>query len=103
MQDETQPASFGIRSTKKESAQKGTEATYEGIGGSRGITIGECYVFIKEESSHEVRELNDKNISEEIERFLTALNRSEHELQKIEHITSENLEKATPIFFRPRL
>jgi len=102
MQDKTPPASFGSRSTKQECA-KGIEATYQGIGGSRGITIGECYVFVKEESSHEVRELNDKNINDEIERFLTALNRSEHELQKIEQITIRKLGKSYSNLFQAQI
>ena len=70
-----------------EPATRHPEESYNGIGASRGIAIGECYVFIKETGSHEARELNEKNINEEIERFLTALNRSEKELKKIERVT----------------
>jgi len=79
------------------------EATYAGIGGSRGIAIGECYAFIKEESKHEIRELNDKNISEEIERFLSALERSEHELTKIEHVTIKKLGKSYSNLFQAQI
>ena len=95
--------SFGSRSTKPEPVYSGKEATYTGIGGSRGITIGECYAFIREESNHEVRELNDKNISEEIERFLTALNRSEHELKKIEQLTIRKLGKSYSNLFQAQI
>ncbi|NTV05193.1 MAG: phosphoenolpyruvate--protein phosphotransferase [Chlorobiaceae bacterium] len=98
-----QPLSFGRRSTTQEPAQKGTEATYSGIGGSRGITIGECYTFVKEESKHEVRELTDKNIIDEIERFLAALDRSEHELKKIELITIRKLGKSYSNLFQAQI
>jgi phosphoenolpyruvate-protein phosphotransferase (PTS system enzyme I) len=103
MQDEKQPMSFGSRSTRPEPTHDGKEATYQGIGGSRGITIGECYALIREESNHEVRELNDKNISEEIERFLTALNRSEHELKKIEQLTIRKLGKSYSNLFQAQI
>ena len=67
----------------QEPAVKLPEESYTGIGASKGIAIGECYVFIKEIGSHEPRELNEKNINEEIQRFRTALERSEKELKKI--------------------
>ena len=103
MQDEKHPATFGSRSIKPEAAHDGQEATYQGIGGSKGITIGECYAFIREESNHEVRELNDKNTSEEIERFLAALNRSEHELKKIEQLTIRKLGKSYSNLFQAQI
>ncbi|MEI6638616.1 MAG: phosphoenolpyruvate--protein phosphotransferase [Chlorobium sp.] len=103
MQDKKQPTSFGSRSIKQEPAHKGSEATYTGIGGSRGITIGECYAFIKGESKHEVRELNEKNINEEIERFRVALERSEHELKKIEQITIRKLGKSYSDLFQAQI
>jgi len=91
------------RAMKPLPALQDTEATYLGIGGSRGITIGECYAFIKEESKHEIRELNDKNTSEEIERFLSALKRSEHELQKIERVTIRKLGKSYSNLFQAQI
>ena len=94
---------FRSRAEKTEPGFKGAEATYSGIGGSRGITIGECYAFIKEESKHEIRELNDKNTSEEIERFLSALNRSEHELKKIEQVTIRKLGKSYSNLFQAQI
>jgi phosphotransferase system enzyme I (PtsI) len=60
-------------------------------------------MFIKEESKHEVRELNDKNISEEIERFLAALKRSEHELSKIELVTIKKLGKSYSNLFQAQI
>jgi phosphotransferase system enzyme I (PtsI) len=91
MQEEQQLLNSGNRTTTQERPVKGPETIYAGIGASKGIAVGECYAFIKEESKHEIRELNHKNISEEIERFLTALNRSEHELKKIELVTIKKL------------
>lgn len=67
------------------------ETTYQGIGASKGIAMGECYAFIKEECILEARELNEKNSKDEVERFLNALNRSEHELTKIEQVTIRKL------------
>ena len=75
--------------TMQEATFINTEDRYKGIGASKGIAIGECYSFVKEESDYEVRELNDQNINEEIERFLSALNRSENELKKIEQVTQK--------------
>lgn len=107
MPDKKQPVSFGSRSSRSSRPDpvvlKGPEAVYTGIGGSKGITIGECYMFIKEESKHEVRELNDKNISEEIERFLAALKRSEHELSKIELVTIKKLGKSYSNLFQAQI
>ncbi len=77
----------------QEPAVKLPEESYTGIGASKGIAIGECYVFIKEIGSHEPRELNEKNINEEIQRFRTALERSEKELKKIERVTIRKLGK----------
>ncbi len=103
MQDNQQPMNSGSRTERPVLILNEPEATYAGIGGSRGIAIGECYAFIKEESKHEIRELNDKNISEEIERFLSALERSEHELTKIEHVTIKKLGKSYSNLFQAQI
>ncbi len=87
----------------KEPAVKHPEESYTGIGASRGIAIGECYVFIKDIGSHEPRELNDKNINEEIQRFLTALERSEKELKKIERVTIRKLGKGYSDLFQAQI
>ena len=96
--------------TKPEPAVKSSESplhehesTYAGIGGSKGIAIGECYSFAKEEGVHEIEELNDKTISEEIERFLAALNRSEKELKKIERVTTRKLGKGYSNLFQAQI
>jgi phosphoenolpyruvate-protein phosphotransferase (PTS system enzyme I) len=89
--------------TKLEPSIKGTETTYSGIGASKGIAIGECYTFVREEYNHEIRELNDQNISEEIERFLSALHRSENELKKIEQVTIRKLGKGYSNLFEAQI
>ena len=75
-------SSPSCKSITPEPEVKSHEESYSGIGASKGISIGECYVFVKEKDDHDIRELNEKNISEEIEKFLTALVRSEKELKK---------------------
>uniref|UniRef100_Q3AQ63 Phosphoenolpyruvate-protein phosphotransferase n=1 Tax=Chlorobium chlorochromatii (strain CaD3) TaxID=340177 RepID=Q3AQ63_CHLCH len=80
-----------------------SETLYNGIGASKGIAIGECYAFIKEENTHEPRELNEKNCKEEVERFLTALSRSEHELKKIEQVTIRKLGKSYSNLFQAQI
>lgn len=96
--------------TKPETMPKSTanrepeqEVIYSGIGASRGITIGECYTFVKEEDEHDIEELNNKTIVEEIERFLTALKRSEKELKKIERVTIRKLGKSYSNLFQAQI
>ncbi len=89
--------------TMQEATFINTEDRYKGIGASKGIAIGECYSFVKEESDYEVRELNDQNINEEIERFLSALNRSENELKKIEQVTQKKLGKGYSNLFEAQI
>jgi len=89
--------------TLRETSIKGREAIYAGIGASRGISIGECYSFVQEKCHHEIRELNDQNISEEIERFLSALQRSENELKKIEQVTIRKLGKGYSNLFEAQI
>ncbi len=93
----------GSETTKKEPSLKGSEAVYSGIGASKGITVGECYSFVKEECHHEISELNENNISEEIERFLFALQRSENELKKIEQVTMRKLGKGYSNLFEAQI
>jgi phosphoenolpyruvate-protein phosphotransferase (PTS system enzyme I) len=93
----------GHATTKQTPTATNTEFTYKGIGASKGITIGECYTFVKEKSDHEVKELNDKNIGEEIQRFLSALHRSEYELKKIEQVTIRKLGKGYSNLFEAQI
>jgi phosphoenolpyruvate-protein phosphotransferase (PTS system enzyme I) len=79
------------------------EDTYTGIGGSRGIAIGECYAFVKEQGEHEYRKLDQKDIGEELERFLAALRRSEKELKKIERVTTRKLGKGYSDLFQAQI
>lgn len=59
------------------SAKTLLEDSYTGIGASRGIAIGTSYAFEKEQFEHENKSLEEKEIDDEIERFLGALHRSE--------------------------
>ncbi len=103
MPEKTELLNTTSKTTKKEPSVKDHEAIYAGIGASRGITIGECYAFVKEMCHHENRELNDNNISEEIERFLSALQRSENELKKIEQVTIRKLGKGYSNLFEAQI
>ena len=101
---ENKPSPIQTSSTIiSESAVKKAEETHTGIGGSKGIAIGECYVFVKDTGNHENRELNDKNIIEEIEKFLSALKRSEKELKKIERVTIRKLGKGYSNLFQAQI
>jgi phosphoenolpyruvate-protein phosphotransferase (PTS system enzyme I) len=79
------------------------EETYAGIGGSRGIAIGECYAFVKEQGEHEYRKLDQKDVGDELERFLAALRRSEKELKKIERVTTRKLGKGYSDLFQAQI
>ncbi len=79
------------------------EERYSGIGASRGIAIGDCYSFVKEQGNHEIEALNRKDIGEEIERFLSALHRSEKELKKIERVTTRKLGKGYSDIFNAQI
>ncbi|NTW11254.1 MAG: phosphoenolpyruvate--protein phosphotransferase, partial [Chlorobiaceae bacterium] len=69
----------------------------------RGIAIGECYAFVKEQGEHECRKLEPKDIGEEIERFVAALRRSEKELKKIERVTTRKLGKGYSDLFQAQI
>lgn len=79
------------------------ERRYFGIGSSKGFAIGEAHKFVKESIDHEIAELNEGNIEEEIERFQAALNRSEKELQKIERVTTRKIGKIYGHLFQAQI
>lgn len=79
------------------------EDSYRGIGASRGIAIGKTYAFEKEQFEHEVKSLKPKEIDEEIERLVTALQRSEKELKKIERVTARKLGKGYANLFEAQI
>ena len=110
MPEKKQPLNSSRQIIKAESSLKSSEpplgereATYTGIGASKGIVIGTCYTFVKEEGEHDNRELNDKTILEEIERFHAALSRSEKELKKIEKVTTKKLGKSYSNLFQAQI
>jgi phosphotransferase system enzyme I (PtsI) len=94
-------ADQALKST--EATEQKKEARYTGIGAAKGIAIGECYSFIKEMHQHETEKLTQQNINEEIERFLSALNRSEKELKKIEKVTTRKLGKGYSNIFQAQI
>ena len=103
MPEKKEPLNTGYETTKPETTVNNTEDTYKGIGASKGIAIGECYTFVREESDYEIKELNEQNINEEIQRFLSALHRSESELKKIEQVTKKKLGKGYSNLFEDQI
>jgi phosphoenolpyruvate-protein phosphotransferase (PTS system enzyme I) len=98
------------KSPRKEPVLKDTvntmhkkEETFTGIGASKGIAIGECYAFVKEQGEHDYRKLDRKDIAEETERFVAALRRSEKELKKIERVTTRKLGKGYSDLFQAQI
>ncbi|MBN1928438.1 MAG: phosphoenolpyruvate--protein phosphotransferase [Chlorobiaceae bacterium] len=79
------------------------ERRYSGIGSSKGFAIGEAYEFVKETVEHEIAELNPENIDAEVERFMTALHRSEKELKKIERVTTRKIGKLYSDLFQAQI
>ncbi|ACF12222.1 phosphoenolpyruvate-protein phosphotransferase [Chlorobaculum parvum NCIB 8327] len=79
------------------------ERRYTGIGSSKGFAIGEAHEFVQEIIDHEIAELNESNIEEEIERFQAALNRSEKELKKIERVTTRKIGKLYSDLFQAQI
>lgn len=86
-----------------ETLPSGMERRYAGIGTSKGFAIGEAYEFVKETIDHEAAELNRSNIDEEVERFLTALHRSEKELKKIERVTTRKIGRVYSDLFQAQI
>lgn len=87
----------------EESQLTGKERRFYGIGGSRGYAIGDVYEFVKENFDHETAELNAGKIEEEVERFLTALHRSEKELKKIERVTTRKIGRLYSDLFQAQI
>jgi phosphotransferase system enzyme I (PtsI) len=79
------------------------EERYEGIAASRGIAIGECYAFVKETELPLPLKLEPEKTEAEVERFLTALGRSEKELRKIERVTIKKLGKSYSNLFQAQI
>ena len=81
----------------------GTEQRYAGIGTSKGFAIGEAYEFVKESIEHDAEMLSRKNVEDEVERFRTALHRSEKELKKIERVTTRKIGKVYSDLFQAQI
>ncbi|NTU57990.1 MAG: phosphoenolpyruvate--protein phosphotransferase [Chlorobiaceae bacterium] len=89
--------------TENDHAASGKERRYRGIGASKGFAIGEVYEFVKETIDHETDELCPENVEEEVERFLTALHRSEKELKKIERVTTRKIGRLYSDIFQAQI
>lgn len=88
---------------KKAARSEGREHRYQGIGTSKGIAIGEAYEFVIETIEHEIQELSAATIEKEVERFHTALRRSEKELRKIERVTTRKIGKVYSDLFQAQI
>jgi phosphotransferase system enzyme I (PtsI) len=84
-------------------APAGKERRFHGIGSSKGFAIGDAYEFVKETIEHELAELSPETIEEEIERFITALHRSEKELKKIERVTTRKVGRLYSDLFQAQI
>lgn len=81
----------------------GKERRYQGIGSAKGFAIGETYEFVRETVEHEIAELSPENIEQEVERFMTALRRSEKELKKIERVTTRKIGRLYSDLFQAQI
>ena len=90
-------------SSSDHSDLSGKERRYNGIGSTKGFAIGEVYEFVKETVEHEIAELRPENIEEEVERFTTALHRSEKELKKIERVTTRKIGRLYSDLFQAQI
>jgi phosphoenolpyruvate-protein phosphotransferase (PTS system enzyme I) len=90
-------------SKSEEPPSSGLERRYYGLGTSKGFAVGDAYEFVKETIDHEAADLSRKNIEEEVERFLTALHRSEKELKKIERVTTRKIGKVYSDLFQAQI
>jgi phosphoenolpyruvate-protein phosphotransferase (PTS system enzyme I) len=81
----------------------GKERRYQGIGSSKGFAIGEAHEFVKETIEHEIDEISTGKAEEEIERFMTALHRSEKELKKIERVTTRKIGRLYSDLFQAQI
>lgn len=84
-------------------ASTGKERRYQGIGSAKGFAIGETYEFVRETIEHETADLSPENIEGEIERFMTALHRSEKELKKIERVTTRKIGRLYSDLFQAQI
>lgn len=100
------PGTSGEREAAPKSAPKGRrrrEERYHGIPASRGIAIGECYQFVKETELPLPERIEPERAEGEVERFMTALARSEKELRKIERVTIKKLGKGYSNLFQAQI
>ncbi|NTV02671.1 MAG: phosphoenolpyruvate--protein phosphotransferase [Chlorobiaceae bacterium] len=81
----------------------GIEQRYLGIGIAKGFAIGEAFEFVTESIEHDSVEMSKKNVEDEVDRFRTALQRSEKELKKIERVTTRKIGKVYSDLFQAQI
>ncbi len=79
------------------------EQIFHGTGASKGIAIGPAYLFIKDKIEKTQTELDPADTEHEIEKFVSALQRSEKELKKIEGVTTQKLGQAYSDLFQAQI
>ncbi|NTW52408.1 MAG: phosphoenolpyruvate--protein phosphotransferase [Chlorobiaceae bacterium] len=79
------------------------ERRFFGVGSTKGFAIGEAYEFVRETIEHETAELSYDNVDDEVDRFLTALHRSEKELKKIERVTTRKIGRLYSDLFQAQI
>ncbi len=68
-----------------------SEKPFEAIGASKGVAIGNVYVFQRDKIEVEEGELTDAQLEAELIRLETAIERSEKELNKIATVTEQKV------------
>ncbi|ARM30247.1 phosphoenolpyruvate--protein phosphotransferase [Prosthecochloris sp. HL-130-GSB] len=89
--------------TESKSIAPQQEQVFQGIGASKGIASGPAFVFVKNIIEHNEEKLTPDSAEQEIQRFLSALQRSEKELTKIEQVTTRKLGKVYSELFNAQI
>jgi len=77
--------------------------TFEGIGASKGIAIGEAFLFVKSVFEHSGEPLALEEVDKEVAKFRGALKKSEKELTKVERVTIKKLGKTYSDLFQAQI
>ena len=88
---------------KPHSGSRPKEEKFFGIGASKGIAIGPAYLLVNSEIENPTGKLEKGKEEQEVERFTTALHRSEKELEKIERVTTQKLGQAYSDLFHAQI
>ena len=88
---------------KPQAERQPKEEHFFGTGASKGIAIGPAYLFVNKDIENPTGKLKKGTEEKEIERFTTALHRSEKELEKIERVTTQKLGQAYSDLFHAQI